>query len=167
VPASWSVLPVKLEPNYRLSTATVQAFKADYKHPNSVIAAFLTHMESCREQWATADNSKKKYSPYFAVVQGSMMGKTRLFFQLAHRNVFVFCICLRNVGATGFPHSISNLQKALTSPSCNEGYYAAFLLTALSKLKVFREKNGNCLEWLAQQGEQEWWSDILGSFIST
>jgi hypothetical protein len=157
--------PVEPEPNYRLSMATSQAFKAEFKDPNSVTDAFLSHMDACRERWASASESKNLYSPYFAVVQGSMMGKTRLFFHLAECDVFVFYICLREVGETGFPRSISNLQKALTNPSCTEGFYAAFLLAALAKLKLFRENDGNCSDWLAQQKDEVWWSDILGLFI--
>ena len=159
--------PLKPEPNYLLSAATSQAFKVEFKDPNSVTTAFLSHMDNCRERWATDSEFKKIYSPYFAVVQSSMMGKTRLFFHLAQCDVFVFYICLREVGETGFPRSISNLQKALTNPSCTEGFYAAFLLAALAKLKLFRENNGgNCSDWLAQQKGEVWWSDILGLFIS-
>jgi hypothetical protein len=123
-------------------------------------------MDACRELWTTKDKDLKIYAAYFAVIQGSMMGKTRLFFHLAEHDVFVFYICLRRAEETGFPQSISILQKALTDPSHTEGYYAAFLLTALEKLKVFKQGNRSCRLWLTQQQDPNWWNDILGSFIS-
>ncbi len=158
--------PPSRELNFNLCRATAAAFDVGYKDPNLIVPAFLSHMDNCRKRWTAKDPQQQIYSPYFAVVQSSMMGKTRLFFHLAQHDVFVFYICLREAGATGFPHSISILQKALTDPNCNEGYYAAFLLAALAKLKLFQDDGKSSTEWLEQQKQEGWWSSILGTSIS-
>ena len=142
------------------------AFNVDFRDPHRVVDALLSHMNSCRDKWNASEGVTGLYAPYFAVVQGSMMGKTRLFFTLPKRGVFVFYICLRDPESTGFPSSIPTLMKALTSAECTEGFYAAFLLAALESLSKFKHDHpaASSAEWFDQeQTTPSFWTSILGA----
>ena len=136
------------------------AFEVPYADPNGNIEAFIKCMERCRKEWT--QEMPKLYAPYMAVVQGSMMGKSRLFHTLPGHDIFVFYICL---GASGFPESIPALRDRLISESCSEGFYAAFILTALNALEKFRSENPekSSQAWFDHQKSAGFWKPILGA----
>ena len=74
--------------NNLLPLATQLSFNVDFIDKHGVIAAFLDHLRACRAAWRSLDDEKRLYCPYFAVVQSSMMGKTRLFFTLPTQRVY-------------------------------------------------------------------------------
>ena len=95
------------------------------------------------------------------------MGKTRMFFTLSKHKMYIFYVCLRAQGP--YPNGIDEVIKALTSESCTEGFYAAFLLTALQALNDFKREQGasmseseSCSEWLRLQRNPSFWKPILG-----
>ena len=105
-------------------------------------------------------------SPYIPVVQASMMGKSRLFHELPNSGVFVFYMCLYEYGSDNFPQACSELAGALINPSCTEGYFAAFLLAALDKLRSDLSENPGLTSALWFQGQRsnckKFWTSILG-----
>ena len=146
--------------NYYLAHATKLAFESEYVDPNRVVDRFIASVAACRDEW----RKQTLYAPYFAVVQASMMGKSRLFFRLAERQIFIFYICLGGPEFNGYPKGDPELVKALTSQTCSEGFYAAFLLAALEKLFEFRRTDppGNSEDWIRQQQHNTFWTSILG-----
>ena len=143
-----------------LQTAARRAFEIPYEDPNRNVEALIDCMDSCRKEWAGG----RLYAPYVAVVQGSMMGKSRLFHMLPEHDIFVFYICL---GDSGFPESILSLKKRLTSDACTEGFYAAFLISSLEAMAEFRRNKPSltCTEWFNLQGSDKFWKPILGALL--
>jgi hypothetical protein len=145
------------------------AFNVSFKDPHRVVTALLSHMSSCRDEWNKDSDEVGLYAAYFAVVQGSMMGKTRLFFTLPQSGVYVFYICLRDPKSTGFPGCIPALMTALTSPRCTEGFYAAFVLASLERLSEFRNARpaASSAEFFdEEQADPSFWTPILGKATS-
>ena len=103
------------------------------------------------------------YAPYISVVQGSMMGKSRLFYTLPHNNLFAQAsyICL---GESGIPECLPDLMKRLTSDTCTEGFYCAFLMSALAALQSFLSQgNASPQRWFCLQSTDAFWTPILGA----
>ena len=149
-----------------LAHAIRLAFQSEYMDPNQVIDRFMASIAACRGQWCNP-LVRTLYAPYFAVVQASMMGKSRLFFRLAEKQVFVFYICLGRRDSSVYPRSNPALVEALSSRICTEGFYAAFLLGSMMKLIEFRRSNphANGTAWIRQQKDADtFWASILGIF---
>ena len=147
-----------------LAYATKVAFESGYIDPNRVMERFIASMVECRQKW----RQRTLYAPYFAVVQASMMGKSRLFFTLAEKHIFVFYICIGGDDFKGYPRSNPALVAALTSTTCTEGFYAAFLLASLEALIDFRRSNPQAsgTEWIRRQDDADtFWVSILGIVI--
>ena len=148
--------------NRYLAHATKLAFESEYVDPNRVVDRFIASVDACRDQW----RKQTLYAPYLAVVQASMMGKSRLFFRLAERQIFIFYICLGGPEFKGYPKGDPELVNALTSQTCSEGFYAAFLrlLAALEKLFEFRRTDppGTSTDWIRKQQDTTFWTSILG-----
>jgi hypothetical protein len=158
----------KMQTDCALRNAARIAFKAPYQDSTGLVQSLIEAMERCRQSWETCnDPNEKLYAPYIAVVQSSMMGKTRMFFTLHERNIYVFYICLRADGS--YPSGIPEVIEALTSGTCTEGYYAAFMLNALEALHRFKcnetASMSGCnsyLEWFKLQQNLSFWKPILG-----
>ena len=155
--------------NNRLPLATQLAFNVSFVDEHGVVAAFLDHVSACRAAWCSRDDGNRLCCPYFAVIQASMMGKTRLFFTLPSHDVFVFNICLRGTESSGFPRCVPQLMHALTSPDCTEGFYSAFILASLDKLRRFKraEPSDSAFErFQCQQLEQgKFWASMVDAGI--
>jgi hypothetical protein len=151
-----------------LHIAAKKAFEAPYQDSIGLIQSLIGAVKKCRDSWQTCEDPEGKlYAPYIAVVQGSMMGKTRTFFTLPQHNIYIFYICLRAQGP--YPSGFDEVIKAFTSESCTEGFYAAFLLSGLQALNDFKRKQGasmpgsnSCSEWLHLQRNLSFWKPILG-----
>jgi hypothetical protein len=151
-----------------LHIAAKKAFEAPYQDSIGLIQTLIDAVKKCRDSWQTCEDPEGKlYAPYIAVVQGSMMGKTRTFFTLPQHNIYIFYICLRAQGP--YPSGFDEVIKAFTSESCTEGFYAAFLLSGLQALNDFKRKQGasmpgsnSCSEWLHLQRNLSFWKPILG-----
>ena len=151
-----------------LHIAAKKAFEAPYQDSIGLIQTLIDAVKKCRDSWQTCEDPEGKlYAPYIAVVQGSMMGKTRTFFTLPQHNIYIFYICLRAQGP--YPSGLDEVIKAFTSESCTEGFYAAFLLSGLQALNDFKRKQGasmpgsnSCSEWLHLQRNLSFWKPILG-----
>ena len=149
--------------------ASENAFNAPYRDSGGVVQHLMEKIEACRRSWQTcSDSAKQLYAPYIVIVQGSMMGKTRMFFMLHQHEVFVFYICLRGKGA--FPSGFPELVDALTSETCSEGFYAAFILSSLEELHQFKlqtkqtDRGVTIFElWFREQKEPSFWERILGA----
>ena len=147
------------------------AFEAPYRDSLGVVHTLIKAMQKCRQSWQTCEDPHEKlYAPYMAVVQGSMMGKTRMFFTLHQHEKYVFYICLRADGS--YPTGIPEVIQALTSETCTEGYYAAFILNALKALNDFKSKQDgsmstrdSCFKWFELQQNLSFWKPILGEKI--
>jgi hypothetical protein len=132
-----------------------------------VMQNFLEKLERCREAW----QNRFLYAAYLSVVQSSMMGKTRMLCNLPWHNVFVFYICLRDEkSSSGYPRSIPELMGALTSNSCTEGFYAAFILAALDALEAFKTEHIRSksslnvyTEWFQAQQDAKFWTPIISA----
>lgn len=155
-----------------LRNAARKAFEVPYRDPLGVVHRLIEVVQQCRRSWQTCkDPYEKLYAPYIAVVQASMMGKTRMFFTLPRHNIYVFYICLRADGS--YPSGIVEVIKALTSDSCTEGYYAAFVLAALQALHDFKSRQDGSMskcnsytQWLKLQQNLSFWKPILGEEVS-
>jgi hypothetical protein len=151
-----------------LQIAARKAFEAPYQDFIGMIQSLIDAVKKCRDSWQTCEHPEEKlYAPYIAVVQGSMMGKTRTFFTLPQHNIYIFYICLDAQGP--YPSGFDEVIKAFTSESCTEGFYAAFLLSGLQALNDFKRKQGasmpgsnSCSEWLHLQRNVSFWKPILG-----
>jgi hypothetical protein len=151
-----------------LRNAARNAFQAPYQDSIGVVQSLIEAMQKCRQLWESCvDPHEMLYAPYIAVVQASMMGKTRMFFTLHEHNIYVFYICLRADGS--YPSGIREVIEALTSETCTEGYYAAFMLTALEALHHFKCNEtasmpgyNSYLEWFKLQQNPSFWTPILG-----
>ncbi len=154
-----------------LRNAARKAFESPYQDSIGVVQSLIVAMQKCRHSWQTCWNpSEMLYAPYIAVVQASMMGKTRMFFTLPKHNIYVFYICLRADGS--YPSGLDQVVKALTSESCTEGYYAAFMLAALQALNDFKRMQNDSIrghnyyhEWLQLQQNLSFWKPILGEEV--
>ena len=146
--------------NPSLQQAAKVAFAIPYEDPNRNVEALMECMNSCRKKWTQGI----LYAPYIAVIQGSMMGKSRLFHMLPEHDIYIFYVCL---GDSGFPESIPALKNRLTSEACSEGFYAAFLISSLTALTKFRRerprKSGK--DWFDGQGSADFWTPILGADV--
>lgn len=149
--------------NPGLITAAKSAFKSTYVDPNNNIPALIKCIKQCQTRWSQP--KAEIYAPYIAVVQGSMMGKSRLFYTLPTHQVFVFYICL---GESGVPECFPNLMRRLTADTCTEGFYSAFLLTALAALEKFKSENdGSSQDWFDLQSSAQFWTPILGAITAS
>jgi hypothetical protein len=147
-----------------LRHAAKNAFEAPYQDSIGVVQSLIEAMDKCRQSWQTCEDPHEKlYAPYMAVVQASMMGKTRTFFTLQQHNIYVFYICLRDDGS--YPSGILEVIQALTSEACTEGYYAAFTLAALEALNIFMSERNSCFEWFQSQQNPLFWKPILGEEV--
>ena len=154
-----------------LRNAARKAFEVPYNDSLGVVQTLVEAMQKCRQSWQTCENPDERlYAPYIAVVQGSMMGKTRMFFTLHQHEKYVFYICLRADGS--YPTGIPEVIQALTSETCTEGYYAAFILNALKALNDFKSKQDgsmstrdSCFKWFELQQNLSFWKPILGEKI--
>ena len=145
------------------------AFEIPYQDSIGLVQTLITAMQACRQSWQTcSDPHEQLRAPCIAVVQASMMGKTRMFFTLHKHNIYVFYICLHDGGC--YPSGIPEVIQALTSETCTEGYYAAFVLTALQALNDFKQdasRSGfnSCSDWFQLQKNQLFWKPILGEEV--
>jgi hypothetical protein len=150
-----------------LVKATAYAFEAPYRDKQGILANLLQKMEQCREQWREVLYARRLYSAYIPIIQASMMGKTRMFFALPERDVFVFYICLREADSSGFPKGFPRLTCALTEP-CTEGFYSAFILAALEALDTFKKKyvgaDSVFKAWFGESQKQDFWASIVGLY---
>ena len=136
------------------------AFSGDYEDPNKNVQAFLDCIKQCQAQWT----QNVLYAPYISVVQGSMMGKSRLFYTLPHSDVYAFYICL---GESAIPACLPKLMKRLTSDTCTEGFYCAFLISALAALQSFlSQENASPPGWFLLQSTEAFWTPILGAYTA-
>ena len=155
-------------PDPVLSNAAARAFEVPYRDSLGVVQNLIDQMHTCLESWQTChDPEQQLYAPYMTVVQASMMGKTRMFFTLHRHDIFVFYICLRVEGC--YPRGNPGLVNAMTNEGCTEGYYAAFLLSALETLHNFQLKpkvseSGETIftEWFRVQQDPKFWKPIIG-----
>jgi hypothetical protein len=147
--------------------ATASAFEAPYQD-NGVLANLISKIENCRIRWCERDGvpfNCRLYAPYIPIVQATMMGKSRMFFNLPQLNVFVFYFCLQEEKSCGYPRGIPLLTNTLTGP-CTEGFYSAFLLAALEALDKFKQEfkgdNPVFSAWFSEQQRPEFWKEIIG-----
>ena len=125
-----------------------------------VLNAFNQHTLNCATNWA--ENSKL-YAPYFALVNASGMGKSRLIKELLLEKNVGFYICLRKSNSSGYPLDSGVPLKVFDSVTDT----AAFLLACLQKLIDYVTKDGNqCLKtFVAQQFNYNtittFWTDVL------
>ena len=155
-------------PDPVLSNAAAKAFEVPYQDSLGVVQNLIEKMHTCRESWQTChDPAQQLYAPYITVVQASMMGKTRMFFTLHQHDIFVFYICLRVEGS--YPRGIPELVNAMTKKGCTEGFYAAFMLSALETLHNFQLRpkvsdSGETIftEWFREQQDPSFWKPIIG-----
>jgi hypothetical protein len=154
-----------------LQIAARKALEAPYQDFIGLIQSLIGAVKKCRDSWQTCEDPEEKlYAQYIAVVQGSMMGKTRTFFILPQHNIYIFYICLRAQGP--YPSGFDEIIKAFTRESCTEGFYAAFFLSGLQALNHFKRKQGaskpgsnSCSEWLHLQRNVSFWKPILGDIL--
>ena len=153
--------------NLRMVLATHNAFHVPYNNASGIVQKFLEKLELCRKEWKQGI----LYAAYLSVIQASMMGKTRMLCTLPEHDVFVFYICLRDEKSSGYPRSIPELMRALTSSTCTEGFYAAFVLAALDALQAFitehtRRKSALNVytEWFKSQQDPRFWTPIISAW---
>lgn len=163
---------ISLYSDSALQHAAKNAFEAPYQDSLGVVQNLLEAIDTCRESWQTCKlSSDQLYAPYLAVVQSSMMGKSRMFYTLHRHNIYVFYICLKVGGS--YPSGIPEVFRALTSNTCTEGYYAAFMLAALEALNDFMvsdrytgiSTSDRCSEWFKLQQTSSFWNPVLGEDV--
>lgn len=152
--------------------ATIRSFQAPFVDSNKNVETFLEHIRLCRLHWHNyrfRSGLKPLYSPYFAVIQSSMMGKTRLFFEVPnHSEEFLMYVCLRKKGDSGYPPSVDSIQQSLVNPVNTSLFYASFLFASISQLQDFlKEGNKSNTDWLQLQTVShgsELWNRVTGFF---
>ncbi len=156
-----------------LMDAASDAFDAPFVDSHGNVASFLEHVDACRSRWAfphLVAGRKSVYSPYFAVVQSSMMGKTRLFHEVPRcSDTYLMYVCLRKPSDPGYPPSIPTVYDSLVFSKCTMLHYASFLYTSIHQLLDFIvAKRGTNRDWFQLQTKNhglEFWNDITGHFV--
>ncbi len=151
-----------------LTISAAQAFESKFLNTNQNVESFLKHVRLCRAQWLGRAGGKVLYSPYFAVVQSSMMGKTRLFYELPKfSEEFVVYMCLRRPTEDGFPVPFPLLFNALVSSEPSQRFYLSFLFTVILQLKNFLKGGITNQEWFRLQTlcDGTFWDSITGKII--
>ncbi|CAG8670473.1 8711_t:CDS:2, partial [Paraglomus brasilianum] len=100
-----------------------KAFTDEFVDVNGVMNEFEQHIKYCLDTC----NKDPVYAPYFALIQSSGYGKSRLIAELA-QNTYVIYICLHSSDAHGYPLRTSvadDLLLTLTTLQRKEGALAA------------------------------------------
>lgn len=75
-----------------------QAFTAVYVNRATIIASYIREVCECFDTW----QRNFIYAAYFAIIQASMVGKSRMVLEAAE-DVYTIYICLRPESSTGYP----------------------------------------------------------------
>jgi len=77
------------------------SFACDYKDSGNGVKSFANYLMACSNEFQKSHNLFM--SPYVAIVQSSMYGKTRLLREIARSYYRVVYVCLREEWSTGYP----------------------------------------------------------------
>jgi hypothetical protein len=75
-----------------------KAFKMDYQN-GEIVQHFIEYLDRCYAAWNPTDY----YSAYSAVINASMVGKSRMLCKVADEGIFLFLVCLRKEGHKSIP----------------------------------------------------------------
>ena len=155
-----SIFPSEPDHEHHLvSTSSDEAFKTPYQKQDTIPSALLDFAERCLSLW----NADEYYSPYAAVINASMTGKSRAFAQLPEEGIFVFRICFQKPGSLNSPARSPHIADWFVDRSApSQRLYAAFIVAALDKLSSFVEANYSdelinlTTRWYECQDEEFW-----------
>ena len=125
------------------SQSATRAFKVQYQRADLVPKALIDFANRCLHAW----DHQIYYSLYAAVVNASMIGKSRAFEQLASLGVFVFTISFQSVYSANLPTRSVIVADWFASKDFDgdhetcKAFYAAFLVACLEKLVAFIDAN--------------------------
>jgi hypothetical protein len=157
---------------------TKKAFKAEFKNEQCLVH-FKNHIEEQFKKW----KSTEYYTPYFAFIAPSMMGKSRILSEVHRVGIFSFLVCFRQEGMIGIPVRTFRVADLLqTIASGNDEFGAqnimflfivncakkllAWLKTYNLKKKVGDVKRKVASDWHTYQtlvdnnGKSEFWESI-------
>ncbi len=147
-------------PVLQAATETKMAFEAPFRNAKVIVPPFLKHAASVASDF-TPD---AYHSPYFALIQSSGAGKSRLLFFVGEL-CFIIYVCIRPPKSTGFP----SRTKIIASKLCadlegeNEAYYSYYLAACYHMLEKMLP-NVTPVEWLALMTKEEsaanFWKEV-------
>jgi hypothetical protein len=155
-----------------VSTLTEELASSGFmvRHLNSeaITSAIIKFANKCLQSWY----STGFYSPYAAVVNASMMGKSRAFRELPNSGIFIISICLQKPSATNKPSRSPAIADWFINYTANvdvcELAYCAFVARSLEALATFVSEQPadlTCAElalaWSRLQSEWQFWRSIL------
>ena len=122
----------------RTETA-MSAFQVEYQKADVVPVALINFANKCLGEW----DPDTYYSPYAAVVNASMIGKSRAFAQLPSLGVFVFTICFQVKKSGNVPLRSEVIdtffldEKFEGKPEICQARFAIFFVVCLDALLEF------------------------------
>ena len=143
-----AVFPVKAKEHDRVfpahySNLAHDAFQVEYQKADTIPLSIILFAHWCLSNW----NHQIYYSLYAAVVNASMIGKSRAFAQLASLGIFVFTISFQSESSANLPPRSVIIADWLSKGDCSSDHevckaqYAAFLVVAMERLLAFVKAN--------------------------
>jgi hypothetical protein len=139
VPYHEPAKPRPPEESASISQATTKkAFAVEFQKEAS-LADFKRHVENQFNKWKSTDY----YTPYFAFISPSMMGKSRILSEVHRVGLFAFLVCFRREGSVGIPvrtFMIANLLETIATGYNEYGIQKImfrFIVNCVKKLSLW------------------------------
>jgi len=152
-----------------------EGFFADYQRSDVIPTSLIDFVSECLAKW----DPQAYYSPYAAVINASMMGKSRMFHQLPNLGIFVVTVSFQAVKSYNVPPRTSQISDWLiaevdTATAVYHQYlHCRFILCTLEALVAFiagrpdeRSASVLAMAWAAEQQRPEFWHAITSQIVS-
>ena len=118
-----------------------ESFRIPYNRRGRGAQWLLRHIEHCLSIY----DESVYYSPYVAVINSSMTGKSRMFAEIIKSGIFVINICFQN-NADSYPLRSPVVANWLIQASTTEAMIGAFLVCCVERL----------VQWLSDRATLDW-----------
>ena len=146
---------------------TQTSFRECYQGTDRILKPFINYLNTCMNNW----DKNKVYAPFIAVVNSSMVGKSRMFDELSKAGIFTFSVCLRPQRSAGFPPRTPLLADWFShSKSSGSDLTREMEIFHIEFLKAFKnwiekEENNELTNltalWKARQLKPDLYSELL------